>query len=253
MVMASDKSSPPGRFAITSLFRGFPGAALLVVILVMGFIYLAQEMLEGDLTRFDDAILMAFRTSGNAADPIGPPWIEEMGRDVTALGSFAFLGFLFAATVGYLLLIGKRGLALLMTASVIGGVVVSTALKMGFDRPRPDLPHAARVFTASFPSGHATLSAVTFLTLAALLTQITGDRRVRAYFIGLAIFLTIAVGISRIYLGLHYPSDVLAGWSIGTAWAVLCWTIAIWLQRRGKVETPPTDDDLSARRRAGKP
>lgn len=252
-MIGSDKPSPVGQSKPARVLRGVPGAALLVAILVAGFVYLAQEMLEGDLARFDDAILMAFRTAGNVADPIGPPWVEEFGRDVTALGSFAFLGFLFAATVGYLLLIGKRGLALLMTASVIGGVVVSTVLKMGFDRPRPDLPHAARVFTASFPSGHATLSAVTFLTLAALLTQITSDRRVRAYFIGLAIVLTIVVGLSRIYLGLHYPSDVLAGWSIGTAWAVLCWTIAIWLQRRGKVETPSTDEDLSARRRAGKP
>lgn len=233
----SDKPLSTRQSRLIGLVAGLPGAALLIALLVAGFVYLAQEMLEGDLARLDDAILMAFRTAGNAADPIGPPWVEELGRDVTALGSFAFLGFLFAATVGYLLLIGARGLALLMTASVIGGVVVSTALKMGFDRARPDLPHAARVFTASFPSGHATLSAVTFLTLGALLTQITEDWRVRAYFIGLAIFLTIAVGISRLYLGVHYPSDVLAGWSVGTAWAVMCWTTAAWMQRRGQIET----------------
>ena len=98
-------------------------SAVLVIILMLCFVFLASEMMEGDLARFDTAVLMAFRTAGN--DPIGPAWLQETGRDVTALGSFAFLGFLFAATTGYLLLIGKRGLALLMVAAVLGGVVVS--------------------------------------------------------------------------------------------------------------------------------
>lgn len=193
-------------------------------------------MMEGDLVRFDTAVLMAFRTVGN--DPIGPAWLQETGRDVTALGSFASLGFLFAATVGYLLLIRRRGLALLMTVAVIGGVALSMALKLGFDRPRPDIPHAARVFTASFPSGHATLSAITFLTLGALLTRATPDRRIRTYVMMLAVILTVAVGISRVYLAVHYPSDVLAGWCIGCAWAALCWTIGLRLQQRGEVEAP---------------
>ena len=211
-------------------------SAVLVIILMLCFVFLASEMMEGDLARFDTAVLMAFRTAGN--DPIGPAWLQETGRDVTALGSFAFLGFLFAATTGYLLLIGKRGLALLMVAAVLGGVVVSMALKLGFDRPRPDIPHTARVFTASFPSGHATLSAIPFLTLGALLTRATADRHIRAYFMTLAVILTVAVGISRIYLAVHYPSDVLAGWCVGSAWAVLCWTIGLRLQQRDAVEVP---------------
>jgi undecaprenyl-diphosphatase len=123
-----------------------------------------------------------------------------------------------------------------MVVAVLGGEILSTILKMAFDRPRPDIPHAARVFTASFPSGHAMLSAVTFLTLGALLTRVNADQRVKTYFMALAVFLTVIVGLSRIYLGVHYPTDVLAGWCVGAAWAILCWSGAYWLQQQGKVE-----------------
>jgi undecaprenyl-diphosphatase len=221
---------------------GLIAAVFVAGALILSFGLLAGEVLEGDTSGFDQAILMTFRTAGNPADPIGPPWLEEMGRDVTALGSFAFLGLVFVAAVGYLLLVRKRALALLMTVAVLGGTAISTLLKMGFDRPRPDIPHAARVFTASFPSGHATLSAVTFLTLGSLLTRVNADRRVKIYFMALAVFLTIFIGISRIYLGVHYPSDVLAGWCVGAAWAMLCWAGALWLQRRGQVESPGTSE-----------
>ncbi|MDN3564628.1 phosphatase PAP2 family protein [Paeniroseomonas aquatica] len=217
-------------------------AFLVVAALLLGFGMLAEEVLEGDTSAFDSAVILALRAAGNPADPIGPPWFEEMGRDVTALGSFVFLGFVLAAVVGYLMLIQKRGAALLMAVAVLGGAMVSTLLKLGFDRPRPDIVHTARVFTASFPSGHATLSAVTFLTIGALLTRLTIDGRVKVYFMGLAVFLTVMVGLSRLYLGVHYPTDVLAGWCVGSAWAILCWSGALWLQRRGTVEPAGSSD-----------
>jgi undecaprenyl-diphosphatase len=117
-------------------------------------------------------------------------------------------------------------------------MLLSTVLKMGFERPRPDLvPHATRVYTASFPSGHAMLSAVTYLTLGALLARVQPNRRLKAYLIGLALCITLLVGASRVYLGVHWPSDVLAGWCGGAAWAALCWFIALQLQRQGQVET----------------
>jgi undecaprenyl-diphosphatase len=216
---------------------GLIAALFVIAALVLGFGLLAEEVIEGDTAQFDRTLLLALRTPGNPADPIGPPWLEEFGRDVTALGSYAFLGFLLAATIGYLLLTRKRHLAMLMSASVIGGEIISTVLKAGFDRPRPELvAHAARVFSASFPSGHAMLSAVTFLTIGALLTRVHSDRRVKVYFMALAVLLTVAVGLSRVYLGVHYPTDVLAGWCIGAAWAAVCWTVALWLQSRGDIE-----------------
>ncbi len=216
---------------------GLIGGLFVVAALVLGFALLAEEVTEGDTAAFDRSILLAFRTPGDPADPIGPPWLEEVGRDVTALGSFAFLGFLFLATVCYLLLIRKPHLAVLMSVSVLGGEILSNLLKIGFSRPRPELvAHAARVFSASFPSGHAMLSAVTFLTIGALLTRVHADRRLDFYFMTLAVLLTVAVGLSRVYLGVHYPTDVLAGWCVGAAWAALCWVVALWLQARGEVE-----------------
>lgn len=228
------RNSPLGTLGareVGALIAVFVGAAL-----ILGFGLLASEVVEGDTKHFDMALLMAFRTPGNPADLIGPPWVEEMVRDVTALGSYTFILIIVAASVGYLLLVQKHALALFVTMAELGGILISNLLKTAFDRPRPDLEHAARVFTASFPSGHATLSAVTFLTLGALLTRTNADERVKVYFLGVAVFLTIIVGASRVYLGVHYPSDVLAGWCIGSAWAVLCWALALWLQRRGKVE-----------------
>jgi undecaprenyl-diphosphatase len=210
-----------------------PGGALTgASLLALVFCGLAFLVVDGRANGFDNAVLLAFRTHGNPADPVGPAWLEEFGRDVTALGSYAFTGFVAAATTGFLLLLRKNGLALLMAVSFVGGAAISTLLKLVFERSRPDIPNAVRVFTASFPSSHATLSAVTFLTVGVLLMRVSSDHRIKAYFIALAVFLTAAVGVSRLYLGVHYPTDVLAGWSIGGAWALSCGSVAGWLQHR---------------------
>jgi undecaprenyl-diphosphatase len=198
--------------------------------LALGFGLLAEEVFEGDTAAFDRLILNALRSNGDLADPIGPAWVEEFARDITSLGSYAFLGLLVASLTGYLLLTGRRANAALVAIAVIGGMLISDLLKVLFDRARPDLPTTVKVFSASFPSGHATLSAITFLTLGALLGQTHPKGRMRAYFASIAILLTVAVGISRIYLGVHYASDVLAGWTVGGAWALLCWTVAQMLR-----------------------
>jgi len=193
---------------------------------------LAGEVLEGDTEAFDRLVLQTLRSNGDLADPIGPDWREEFARDVTALGSYAFLGVLVVALVGYLLLTNRRGRAWLIFGAAVAGVAISNGLKILFDRPRPDLPTTVKVFSASFPSGHATLSAIIFLTLGTLLAQIHPEPRMKVYFAALAILLTIAVGISRVYLGVHYMSDVLAGWCVGGAWALFCWVLSGILRRR---------------------
>jgi undecaprenyl-diphosphatase len=203
------------------------------------FVELADGVVEGDTHAFDSQLLLALRDPQNPANPLGPSWLEESARDITGLGGYAILTMLTLATVAYLLMAGKRAAALLVLVAIVGGTLLSTGLKFGFERPRPDLvPHATRVYTASFPSGHAMLSAVTFLTLGALLARVEKSRRTRAFIMGLAILITLMVGVSRVYLGVHWPSDVLAGWSVGAAWASLCWFAALQLQRRGQVEKP---------------
>lgn len=211
--------------------------ALGVAALLGGFGLIADAVSDGDTLDLDTAVLMALRAAGDTADPIGPAWFEEAVRDITALGSFSVLGILVVVVFAYLLLVGKQRTGWFMVFAVVGGTVLSTVLKMLFDRPRPDLTGVAEVFTASFPSGHATVSAVVFLTIGAMLAEATPERRLKLFYIGTAILLTVLVGVSRIYLGVHYPTDVLAGWSLGAAWALLCTTAAHFVRERAAGQT----------------
>lgn len=203
------------------------------------FAKITDEVIEGDTRAFDEFILLAFRNKADLSDAIGPRWMEEMMRDFTALGGVGVLTAITLIVVGFLILRKKRHAAWMVALSVAGGTLVSNLLKWGFARPRPDLvPHATLVYTQSFPSGHAMLSAVVYLTLGALLARSQEDTHVKIYFLTVATALTLIVGISRIYLGVHWPTDVLAGWALGAGWAFFCWLIMLWLQGAGKVEPP---------------
>ncbi len=206
-------------------------------VLLFGFLTIAGEVKEGDTHAFDDAILRSLRSPTDPADPIGPFWLEAIMRDLTALGGYTVLSLLTLLAITYLMMKGKRASAVLVGVAVVGGTVLSNLLKIGFDRPRPDIvAHLVDVHSLSFPSGHAMLSAATYLTLGALLARSERGIVMRSYFIGVAIALTLMIGASRVYLGVHYPTDVLAGWCAGSAWAFVCWWVARWLQRRGSVE-----------------
>lgn len=210
--------------------------------MLLGFGLLADEVVEGDTLAFDRTVLLWFRTPANVAVPIGPLWLQEAVRDVTSLGSFSILGIITVVAVLQLMLSGDRRLAIYVGSAVLSGTIVSSVLKALFDRPRPDIPGAPHVFTASFPSGHATLSSVVFLTLAAVLAVASSNRKLRVLYLAVGALLTLLVGLSRIYEGVHYPTDVLAGWLIGTAWAILCWVGAHTLLRRLKTgQTPPRE------------
>jgi undecaprenyl-diphosphatase len=212
-------------------------ALLLVLLGAWFFLEIADDVLDGETRQFDEGVLLAFRSDANRADPIGGHRVEELARDVTGLGSTVVLCFLTVAVAGFLLLQRKWHLAVYLLGAVVTGIVLSSLLKAGFDRPRPDLvAHGQAVYTSSFPSGHSMMSAVGFLTLGAILAGTLPSRAMRAYVIGLAAMLTAAVGVSRVYLGVHWPTDVLAGWAAGTAWAVGCWTVARILRRRGEID-----------------
>ena len=204
---------------------------------VWAFIEIAEEVGEGASHEFDQRVLRALRNPVDPSDPIGPRWLEELARDFTGLGGVGILGLITAASVVYLLMMRKRHAAVFVAAAVGGGMLLSSLFKAGFDRPRPDLvPHLAYVYTTSFPSGHSMMSAVAYLTLGALLARLHHGRGVQTFIVAVAILITLMVGASRVYLGVHWPTDVLAGWAAGAAWACVCWLVALRFQERGALE-----------------
>jgi undecaprenyl-diphosphatase len=214
---------------------------LAITVSLLAFLAIADEVMEGETGAFDETLLLALRVPGNQHDPLGPRWLEQAAGDVTALGSVTVLALITLAAIGFLLADGKPRTAMLVFASVGGGTLLSTLLKLGYGRPRPDLvPHGVEVYTASFPSGHALGAAVVFLTLGALLSWSQPSRRIKVYILTTAVLLTILVGVSRVYLGVHWPTDVLAGWTIGAAWALAWSGIALVLARRSRA-APPDD------------
>jgi undecaprenyl-diphosphatase len=213
-------------------------AMLIVVASLWGFVELADEVLEGGAQGFDLWVIRQLRRPDDPTQPIGPSWLVEAGQEISALGGIAVLMLFVLAVMGYLLRRRAFGAAWLICIATIGGMLLSFALKQFFGRERPErMLHVVTVHSPSFPSGHAMLSAVVYLTLGALLAQVVPRRVDKIYFIAVAILLTLLIGVSRVYLGVHYPTDVLAGWSVGLAWALLCWIIARILRRRGAVES----------------
>jgi undecaprenyl-diphosphatase len=172
---------------------------------------------------FDRTIIMSLRAASNIARPAGPDWAIEAIRDLTSLGSVLFV-FLFTAVVcGYWMFTGNHRAAVLLLGSALGALLLNDLLKQVFDRTRPDaILQSARVFSSGFPSGHAALSCATYFSAAILVPSATAAQQARIFLLWTAVLIVVAIGFSRIYLGLHYPTDVLAGWCVGGAW-VLCW------------------------------
>jgi undecaprenyl-diphosphatase len=240
----SDDDMPPARpamglwRAVGRLARAARGElrSLILLALVAGgmlaFAGLAGEMLEGDYRTVDRAVLLALRTAGGPGRPIRPARVEKAALDITALGSVTVLTMIILGVIGYLVLAGKRREALVVLVATGGGALLVRLLKSGFERPRPDLvPHLVEVTSTSFPSGHAMGSAMVYLTLGALLARVQERRRLRLYFPAVAVILTVLVGTTRVYLGVHWPTDVVAGWLAGASWALLWWLTLDWIER----------------------
>lgn len=211
--------------ALRRLFLRYPEFKIVILFLLivsgtLAFGHLAQEISEGDTAIFDLSLLHLIRTAGKDVR-----WMDEVARDLTALGSTAVIVLVTSGAVLYLLLAKERISALLLCVSVIGGQVLSSALKVLFARPRPDIVALSDHVSASFPSGHAMLSTVTYLTVGILLSRAQGSRPTQIFPLLVSLIVIVLVGISRVYLGLHWPTDVLGGWCVGSVWALFTWVI----------------------------
>jgi undecaprenyl-diphosphatase len=203
-------------------------SALLLVALRLG-----ARLLTGDGGSFDRAILLGLRVTGDPATPIGPDWLRHFAIDITTLGGSTTLVLVIVFATG--LLIARRNVrtALLLVAATASGALMVDLLKGWFARTRPALiDHLVDVGNFSFPSGHAANSAMIYLSLGTLLTRVESRQAERRFTLAVAALLALMIGASRLYLGVHWPSDVAAGWLFGTLWAMLWWTLAALLTRR---------------------
>jgi undecaprenyl-diphosphatase len=214
-----------------------------IALLAWGFIQLSSEMVEGDTRAFDMRLLRAAQSLR-----AGQPWVAEVMRDLSGLGSTAVLTLFTAVTVGYLALVSARSTALLVAAAVITGSVGVNWLKDGFGRLRPAADFAELVAPGlSFPSGHAGVSAIVFLTLGALLASTRSRAIERTYILAMASLMTLLVGVSRIALGVHWSTDVLAGWAFGAAWAMVWLLLAQRFARNANAASPEGQHERSQR------
>lgn len=201
------------------------------------FLAIADEVAEGEIRAFDERLFLALRVGDTPEQPLGPAWLEEAALEITALGGYALIILAVGVVTGLLIVTRRYGAAFYTVLTVSSGVLLSYFSKLYFARPRPDLvEHLDITHTASFPSGHAVAITVAYFTLAALVIRFFDDLRVRIYVVCVAVAIAILVGLSRIYLGVHWPSDVAAGWALGVAWASLAWlsasTLRFWRGRR---------------------
>ena len=206
---------------------------LLLAILAFGTFELTGKVVEGDTQAFDERVLRALRNPDDPSVPIGPRWLRAAALDITSLGGATVIGLAVAAIVGFLLLQGMERTALFVFIASAGGWLLNNALKEVFARPRPHVvPHLHEVMSLSFPSGHAMTSAAVYLTLGAMLMRISERRLTKIYCMAIAMLATLLIGSTRVYLGVHYPTDVLAGWMIGMSWALLCWLVERRIERQ---------------------
>ena len=207
------------------------GALAIVSLGIMTFVEIAADMTGANGRAFDQRVLHWMQPV--AGQPRGPWWLNEAAADITSLGGIAVLTLFAVVALGMLLILGKRLSAVLLVVGLAGGIALSECLKALFERERPSAAfQAVETLNASFPSGHALLSTVFYLTVAVMMTRAFSKRRLKAYVLGVGMVFALMVGLTRVYLGAHWASDVMAGWCVGAAWAMALWLVSYAVERR---------------------
>jgi len=174
----------------------------------------------------DETIIRAFRNPANPSDSRGPAWLQEAARDYTALGGYAMLITLTTVVCVFLRLENRRSRVRFILFTVCVGYLLSVLLKEIVDRPRPHIvPHLSHQDSTSFPSGHSMMSAIVYLTLGLMLAELALKKRVKLFLVVSPLLIAALVAVSRVMMGVHYPTDVFAGWCAGLSWAMTCWLV----------------------------
>lgn len=185
----------------------------------LGFALATWLVHTGQSAPFDEMGLRFWR-AGPELRPRGPLWLLEAVRDFTALGGFLLRHIVLIGAGGALVFLGLRREAALLVGTDVSGWAVCSLMKEAFGRPRPDIvPHLVEAGGSSFPSGHSFNAAVVYIAIGLAFAAMSPRRTVRWTIIGAAAAMSMLVAISRVWLGVHFPSDVLAGWLGGAGWA----------------------------------
>lgn len=192
-----------------------------LVAAVWAFLALASELREGELTSFDTWVLLAFRHPNNPHQAVGPIWLTDGMRDITSLGSVTVL-FLITAIAALILYIhDKKRHAAVLGAAIILSQLSDTLLKNFYGRVRPAFAvYGTPPVSLSFPSGHSTTATTAYFVLAMIAATLEVRTAVKVIFFAIAALLALSIGFSRVFLGVHWPSDVMAGWCVGGFWAL---------------------------------
>jgi undecaprenyl-diphosphatase len=178
---------------------------------------------SGVTQSLDESVIVALRIPGHPEDPRGKPWMEHLARDITSFGAATPLVILTFALGCFCFMVNRRADGVQLVVTVVTGMGFYTLVKYAVGRPRPELvSHLVYSTTSSFPSGHAMASALFYLTLTSIGLGRTAHGMGRLYAWLCVILWIAAIGFSRVYLGVHWPTDVIAGWAAGTAWFLAC-------------------------------
>lgn len=199
------------------------------IVMVVGigvFLTLVTQLQSASIQSLDEAVIRSLRNISVPAEASHPGWFDELARDFTALGGYAVLTTITVLVTTFLHLERRPARAHFVAITVVFGYSFSMLLKAVIDRPRPDIvPWLSHVHLSSFPSGHSMMSAVVYLSLGLMLSDLTSRRLVKVFVVIAPLAISAMVGLSRVYMGVHYPTDVIAGWWIGISWSLACWLI----------------------------